>query len=391
MKLSDKLLNNKKTALVLFIIQAVCAAAIIITNAIGLMLPVLDIVLGAVILASAIVLFFGIRKYVKNLETTLGEISIQNEKNKIALARMSEVARGVNEDIIKAEESLNEIMGESEGINDTLSGISEGVSANKDAINSQTSKTQDIQEIITNTGERSRTIIESSADTKNAAEKGTDAIKKLSDNVNQAIDFGSQMKTSAQSLKDKSAEGGEINDLILSISSQTNLLALNASIEAARAGESGRGFAVVADQIRALAEQTKEATEKITTVLDGLTSDADIVVSNADKSVEIAGNQKDAASLASEQFGAIYDGVTRLDVDAQEINNLVDKLNGANNGIADNVSSLSAASEQISASTREATESSSKNVELISNFQILMAEISTMVSELKTYNNASQG
>ena len=83
--------------------------------------------------------------------------------------------------------------------------------------------------------------------------------------------------------------------------------------------------------------------------------------------------------------------VTRLDVDAKEINDLVDKLNGANNGIADNVSSLSAASEQISASTREATESSSKNVELISNFQILMAEISTMVSELKTNNNASQG
>ena len=126
-------------------------------------------------------------------------------------------------------------------------------------------------------------------------------------------------------------------------------------------------------------------------MLDGLTIDADNVVSNADKSVEIAGDQKDAASLASEQFGAIYDGVTRLDVDAKEINDLVDKLNGANNGIADNVSSLSAASEQISASTREATESSSKNVELISNFQILMAEISTMVSELKTYNNASQG
>ena len=127
MKLSDKILNNKKTAVVLFIIQAICAVSIIITNAIGLMLPVLDIVLGAVILASAIVLFLGIRKYVKSLETTLGEISIQNEKNKIALARMSEVARGVNEDIMKAEESLNEIMGESEGINDTLSGISEGV------------------------------------------------------------------------------------------------------------------------------------------------------------------------------------------------------------------------------------------------------------------------
>ena len=388
MKLLEKIMNDKRTALVLFSIQAVSALGIMINNAAGIRLPVLDVILGGLILAAAGTLFYGIREYVKKLEATLGEISIQNERNKIAIARMSEVAKGVNEDIVKAEESLNEIMGETEGINDTLSGINEGMTANKDAISSQSSRTQDIQEMITNTGEKSRTIMEGSADTKNAAEKGTDAVKKLTDHAAQAIDFGTQMKNSALSLKDKSSEVREINDLILTISSQTNLLALNASIEAARAGESGRGFAVVADQIRALAEQTKEATEKITSVLDGLSMEADEVVNKADKSVEIAGNQRDAANQANEQLAAIYDGASRLDGDAREINELVDKLNGANNGIADNVSTLSAASEQISASTREATENSSKNLELISNFQILMTEISTMVSELKTYNNA---
>lgn len=388
MGLLDKLMNNKKTALVLFIIQIISAAAVIIINAARLILPALNISLGVLTAVIAAVLCLGIAKYVKKLETALGEISVENERNKISIARISEVARGVNEDILKAEESLTEILGESEGINDTLSGISEGITANKDAINSQSTQAQDIQEIITDTGEKSRTIMEGSADTRNAAEKGSDAMKQLTDHVDQAITFGTQMKTSALSLKDKSAEVKDINDLILAISSQTNLLALNASIEAARAGEAGRGFAVVADEIRALAEQTKEATEKITSVLEGLSSDADEVVNKADMSVEIAGNQKDAANEASEQFGVIYDGVTRLDDGAREINTLVDKLNGANSGIADNVSSLSASSEQISASTKEATEISSKNVELISNFQTLMTEISTMVSELRAYNNA---
>ena len=54
-----------------------------------------------------------------------------------------------------------------------------------------------------------------------------------------------------------------IVQMIGDITGQINLLALNATIRSARAGEAGRGFAVVAAEVKNLANQAKQATEKI--------------------------------------------------------------------------------------------------------------------------------
>jgi methyl-accepting chemotaxis protein len=83
----------------------------------------------------------------------------------------------------------------------------------------------------------------------------------------------------AQRLSSTTQAMGGIVKLIGDITGQINLLALNATIESARAGEAGRGFAVVASEVKNLANQAKQATDRISQEIESLNGVSSDVVS----------------------------------------------------------------------------------------------------------------
>jgi methyl-accepting chemotaxis protein len=107
----------------------------------------------------------------------------------------------------------------------------------------------------------------------------SEAMVKSKETAMSAVDKVAKADSEARRLNDAAQAMSGIVELIGNITGQINLLALNATIESARAGEAGRGFAVVASEVKSLANQAKQATDKITTEIESLNGISGDVVS----------------------------------------------------------------------------------------------------------------
>jgi methyl-accepting chemotaxis protein len=148
--------------------------------------------------------------------------------------------------LVQSSERLNQFAGALARMSDTLDRHA------RESLDASTGTAERSASVATAADELSHSIAEISSQTDRANAAVQNAVLSSNNSQKQML----QLKESAAGIS-------SIVEIINTVAAQTNLLALNATIEAARAGDAGRGFAVVAQEIKALAQQTANATAEI--------------------------------------------------------------------------------------------------------------------------------
>ncbi|SDT31232.1 methyl-accepting chemotaxis protein [Bradyrhizobium canariense] len=154
----------------------------------------------------------------------------------------------------------------------------------------------------------------------------SEAMTKSKETALTAVDRVESADQQAQRLSEAAESMSSIVQLIGDITGQINLLALNATIESARAGEAGRGFAVVAAEVKNLANQAKQATDKIGQEignLNGISSDVVNALNSIKKAIQDVSQYVTSTAAAVEEQSVVTSemsaGMQRAAAEAADI------------------------------------------------------------------------
>ena len=306
---------------------------------------------------------------------------------------IGEILRSVYNSIRSFAKVINGIMGATEELksvssdfNDIFHDMEKSLEITQDSVHTiadntvtQASHTTDMKEKIDAIGELIAMISENVDALNASADKMQECNASADDIMSELISISKKNGEEIENVREQSRLTNEsaqqiqtVTDIIADISSQTNLLALNASIEAARAGEHGRGFAVVAEQIRSLADQSRESTERINQLVADL-------IDKADVSVEITEKVSEAVSLQNQKIDQTKDIFTTLNTEIGQVGSAI-------SGISSEIVELKNHSDVIEQDTVSLKEFADQNAE---SAQVTIEHMNELDNTVEKCNDAT--
>lgn len=298
----------------------------------------------------------------QNLKEMLSDISSGTQRLNSSSTELSAISNQISSNAGQTEEKANNVAAAAEEMGTNMNSVA--------AATEQT--TANIQMIVAAAEEMTATINEIAGN-----------IAKGSETTDQAVKQAEEVSKKVNALGRASTEISKVTETIADISDQTNLLALNATIEAARAGEAGKGFAVVAGEIKALAQQTAEATteisQRITDVQSTTTQSVTAITAIVDTIKDINTIVNAVAAAIEEQSSTtqeISTNVSQAASGVQEVNENINQTSAVAGEVSRDIAEVSQAAAEMNTGSTRVSESA---VEL----STLAEKLTQMVGKFK--------
>jgi methyl-accepting chemotaxis protein len=267
-------------------------------------------------------------------------------------------------------------------ISDNFYTISEKVAAQTSEVQSAAQTVSEISQGVEQVAVAAESTSVATSRTFERAQDGLGLVQEVISTVRHATGEVKQTAQQMYSLRDRAREITSIVEMIRSIASQTNLLALNAAIEAARAGEAGRGFSVVASEVRKLAEESSNFSEKIAGIAHSINEEAMEMSTHMDGIVSMVSEGLKSVESVGTAFQHIVSDIQSAAEQSEMMSATSEEMAAGNQVVTSSMERLSAMSEEINMSIGGALDTVNEQLRSIARINENVEQLKKLADDL---------